>query len=126
MIKVLAGGVFDLLHEGHEYFLNKAKEFGDYLIVVVTNDENVKKKDLRNNQETRAENLRKLGIADEVLIGYPGDEYMKIVEEVKPNAIVLGYDQELLVPEQEIKALGIMVKKISKLGEHSSTKLREE
>ena len=40
---VLTGGCFDILHIGHFKFLKKAKSFGDYLIVLLESDENIKK-----------------------------------------------------------------------------------
>ena len=44
MKKVLVGGVFNIIHPGHMHFLKKAKEFGDFLIVVIARDETVKDK----------------------------------------------------------------------------------
>jgi D-beta-D-heptose 7-phosphate kinase/D-beta-D-heptose 1-phosphate adenosyltransferase len=39
---VLTQGVWDLIHEGHAKYLQKAKEFGDILIVAVDTDEVVR------------------------------------------------------------------------------------
>jgi len=38
MIKVMASGVFDILHMGHIYFLEEARKLGDRLAVVVACD----------------------------------------------------------------------------------------
>ena len=35
MVRVMASGVFDLLHSGHLHFLEEAKKLGDELVVVV-------------------------------------------------------------------------------------------
>lgn len=43
MKKVLTIGVFDLLHLGHVMLFQKAKNFGDYLIVAVQKDEYINK-----------------------------------------------------------------------------------
>ncbi|RLF88059.1 FAD synthase, partial [Thermococci archaeon] len=43
-IRVVVGGVFDILHVGHIHFLKMAKELGDELIVIVAHDETVKKR----------------------------------------------------------------------------------
>ena len=40
---VLVGGCFDMLHVGHVEFLRKSRSFGDYLIVLLESDENIKK-----------------------------------------------------------------------------------
>lgn len=39
MIKVITYGTFDLLHYGHINLLNRAKAFGDFLVVGVSTDE---------------------------------------------------------------------------------------
>lgn len=44
MIRVAVAGGFDLLHVGHLRHLQKAKELGDYLIVLVSNDEDMVRK----------------------------------------------------------------------------------
>ena len=43
MKKVLVGGCFDLIHYGHIVFLKEARKQGDYLIVALESDDNVKK-----------------------------------------------------------------------------------
>ena len=35
MVRVMAVGVFDLLHAGHLHYLEQAKSLGDELVVVV-------------------------------------------------------------------------------------------
>jgi FAD synthetase len=93
--KVLTFGTFDSFHKGHEFYLKKAKEFGDELHVVVARDETVK--DVKHHQTKESENarLKKVQSFPEVkqaYLGHKGDKY-KIIEEIKPDIIVLGYDQ---------------------------------
>ena len=38
MVRVMATGVFDILHLGHLYFLREARKLGDELVVVVATD----------------------------------------------------------------------------------------
>ena len=38
MKKVCISGYFDPLHVGHIEYINKAKKFGDYLVVIVNNN----------------------------------------------------------------------------------------
>ncbi len=95
MTKVMCFGTFDILHEGHKFYLTQAKGLGDYLVVVVARDETVKevKKQLPlHNENVRVRNLQQLGIADKVILGNSGDK-LKVVEDEKPDIICLGYDQ---------------------------------
>lgn len=41
--KVWADGCFDLMHYGHANALRQAREFGDYLVVGVHSDEEIRK-----------------------------------------------------------------------------------
>ena len=104
MKKVLVGGVFNIVHPGHVFFLRKAKEFGDYLIVVVANNRtaSLTKRYPIIDQKIRKENIEKLGIADKVVIGDETD-FMKVVRREKPDVIVLGYDQKM--SERELKKM---------------------
>ena len=69
----------------------KAKELGDELIVVVASDDTVrtKKHEPIMPEEMRAKMIMGLKPVDQVLIGYKGDPY-KIVEEIRPDIIVIG------------------------------------
>jgi len=40
--KVMVFGTFDIFHPGHRSFLNQAKKYGNYLIVVVARDKQSK------------------------------------------------------------------------------------
>ncbi|KAA0005426.1 MAG: FAD synthase [Thermoplasmata archaeon] len=102
MVRVMATGTFDLLHIGHLYYLEEAKKLGDELIVVIANDETVRKN--KHNPVTPQEMRRKLVEAlkpvNKAVIGYKND-FLKIVEEIKPDIIALGYDQKF--DENKIK-----------------------
>lgn len=107
--KVLVGGCFNKIHPGHIYFLKTAKKLGDKLVVVLTNDKNNKKPYALPVKE-RKRLLKSLNIADKILIGHFKDK-TKIVKKVKPNIIVLGYDQELPDGLENLKH--IWIKKLS-------------
>ncbi len=94
MIKVMATGTFDLLHMGHIYFLKEAKKLGDKLIVIVARDSTVRKMKHEpvTPQEMRLQLIKELKIVDDAYLGKKNDIY-EIVEDVKPDIIVLGYDQ---------------------------------
>jgi FAD synthetase len=94
MVKVMATGTFDLLHMGHIYYLKEAKKLGDTLVVVVATDATVRKlkHDPITPQEIRVNLIRELKMVDEAYLGYEKDMY-RIVEEIKPDIIALGFDQ---------------------------------
>jgi len=113
--KILAGGCFNSIHPGHIYFLKEAKKIGDKLIVILTNDKNNKKPYAVPAKE-RKRMLESLNLADKVLIGSPKDK-TKIVKKIKPDIIVLGYDQEM--PDGLESFEHVRIKKLS----NYSTKL---
>ena len=92
---VLAGGVFDIIHPGHIHTLNAAKALGDVLVVAIATDktaQKMKKRPPLHNQELRRELVSCLSMVDIAMIGQEEDIF-ETVKEVKPNIIVLGYDQ---------------------------------
>ena len=92
---VLAGGVFDIIHPGHIHTLNAAKALGDVLIVAIATDktaQKMKKRPPLHNQELRRELVSYLSMVDRAVIGHE-DDIFETVKEIKPNIIVLGYDQ---------------------------------
>ncbi|HUS48665.1 MAG TPA: adenylyltransferase/cytidyltransferase family protein [Candidatus Paceibacterota bacterium] len=97
MKKVLCFGTFDILHKGHEEFLRDAKAQSDFLIVLVISDNLVyenKKRFPRNNQKTRAINLRKLGLANKIIaVSDDTEKNINLIKKINPDVIVLGYDQ---------------------------------
>ncbi len=121
MTTVLAAGTFDVLHKGHEYFLKEAKNHGSVLVVVVARDlsvERFKGKKPLYNEDARADAVRRMGIADEVRLGHKGDIF-EIIEEIKPEVICLGYDQQVSEEklERELLARNINAK-IVRLSSH--------
>lgn len=101
--RVMAVGVFDLLHPGHVHYLTEAKKLGDELVVVVATDATVRERKGPPifDQATRARLVEALKPVDRVVVGHEGDHY-KTVEEVRPDVIALGYDQHH--QERAIKA----------------------
>ena len=92
---VLAGGVFDIIHPGHIHTLNAAKALGDVLVVVIATDKTARKMKKRpplHSQESRRELVSCLTMVDMAIIGHE-ENIFETVKEVKPNIIVLGYDQ---------------------------------
>jgi FAD synthetase len=103
MVKVMASGVFDLIHLGHLNYLEEALKLGDELVVVVATDENVRKikHEPITNESIRVKLVEALKPVNKAVLGYEDDKY-KIVEELKPDIIAIGFDQEH--DEEQIKA----------------------
>jgi len=94
-MKVMVFGTFDILHPGHIYLLNEAKNLGNELVVVVARDRTVgeiKKIITKNNEQNRLKNISDLQIANKAILGNEGDKY-EVIREEKPDIIALGYDQ---------------------------------
>jgi FAD synthetase len=113
IVKVMASGVFDILHLGHLYYLKEARKLGDELIVVVAKDSTVKrqKHEPVTPENVRLEMIKALKPVDDAVLGYENDFY-KIVEEIKPDIIALGYDQQhdALKIREDLRARGLDVK----------------
>jgi FAD synthetase len=103
MVKVMASGVFDLIHLGHLNYLEEALKLGDELVVVVATDETVRKikHEPITNESIRVKLVEALKPVNKAVLGYEDDRY-KIVEELKPDIIAIGFDQEH--DEEQIKA----------------------
>lgn len=99
MKKVIVFGTFDILHPGHIHLFNEAKEYGDFLVIIVARDVTVcdiKGRKPVNDENTRLKNISDLHLADKVRLGCLGDKYQAISEE-NPDIIALGYDQKAFV-----------------------------
>lgn len=96
-------GTFDKLHPGHISYLEQARKYGDYLVVVVARDERVKKLKRKlpsENEKIRLDNLDKLDIVDKAILGNIENRY-KVIEDEKPDVICLGYDQQVDIEKLE-------------------------
>lgn len=101
MTRVLATGVFNILHPGHLLFLEEAKKLGDELVVIVSSDKIAKKsKGFVLPQEQRAKMVAALRPVDKVFVGDEKDT-MKLLTSIRPDVIALGHDQE--VDEKQLK-----------------------
>jgi FAD synthetase len=97
MVRVMAVGIFDILHAGHLHYVEQAKSLGDELIVVIAHDETVRKQKHEpvTGQELRRRMVGGLKPVDKAIVGNPpGVPIFEILEEVRPNLIALGYDQK--------------------------------
>lgn len=94
---VFTNGCFDLIHTGHIKYLEKAKTFGDILIVGLNSDKSVKsiKGNERPivNQKDRAYTIAALEVVDYVVI-FDEDTPIKLIKSIKPNVLVKGGDYQ--------------------------------
>ncbi|MGY8754298.1 MAG: adenylyltransferase/cytidyltransferase family protein [Candidatus Poseidoniales archaeon] len=106
MTRVMAVGVFDLLHAGHLHYLEQAKALGDHLTVVVAHDETVRKSKHEpvTGQDLRQRMVQGLKPVDQTIIGNPPQvPIFDILPQVNPDIIALGYDQEHAVDKIQSK-----------------------
>ncbi len=119
MVRVMATGVFDILHPGHLHFLREAKEMGDELVVVVARDsvaEKMKRKPFipENIRLTMVSSLKPVDLA---ILGVEGNIY-DILNLVRPDILALGYDQEFdeaqILEEAKKRGINLKIVRISK------------
>ena len=123
MVRVMASGVFDILHTGHISYLEQAKALGDELYVVVASDNTV----MKNKHEPitpermRVRIVSALKPVDVAMIGNDSGDMFAILDEVRPDVIVLGFDQKFdentLSEELKKRGFDIAVKRADQSGE---------
>tara|TARA_B110000008_G_scaffold279993_1_gene330410 strand:+ start:15372 stop:16799 length:1428 start_codon:yes stop_codon:yes gene_type:complete len=92
---IFTNGCFDILHIGHIKYLEKAKSFGDILIVGLNSDQSVKR--LKGNdrpvtlQYDRAYILASLDVVDYLVI-FNEDTPLDLIKLIKPDVLVKGGD----------------------------------
>jgi FAD synthetase len=105
-VRVFVAGTFDGLHYGHVCLLRYARRrgmqmarrsgrSGVHLSVVIARDESVRRIKARaphHTQRERQQLVASLRLVDEAFVGHPKD-FIKSVRRVRPDLIVLGYDQ---------------------------------
>ena len=121
-------GCFDILHRGHVYYLSKARELADVLIVGLNSDGSTSrlKGDGRpvNNQNARAEVLGALGMVDYIII-FDEDTPLKLIEALDPDFLIKGgdYKAEEIVGYKEVHDRGGKVLTIPILEGYSSSSI---
>ena len=129
MKKVIVFGSFDPLHEGHKDLFRQAKGLGDFLVVVVARDENIrrmKRRDPRVGEKERMAVVVKEGVADKVILGNVGNDY-SVIDLEKPDVIAVGYDQK--IPEilkDKVKKYKIVRLKAYKPEIFKSSRIRKD
>ncbi len=119
MVRIMATGVFDILHPGHLHFLRESKKLGDELVVIVARDsvaEKMKRKPFIP-ENIRLSMVSALKPVDMAILGLEGNIY-DILNLVKPDIVALGYDQEFdetkIIEEAKKRGITLKVVRISK------------
>lgn len=115
--RVLVFGCFDLLHLGHLFFFERAKRAGGRgakLFVVVARDSNAARAKGRKpffDENERKKLLSGLRVVDEVILGGKKDLF-RILRELRPDVVVLGFDQRVdeRALKEKIKEFGLKAK----------------
>ncbi len=131
MKTVMCFGTFDILHLGHINYFKQAKQYGDYLLVVIARDITKKKQqhELIFTEKERQDLISELRVVDEVVLGNPQDHF-KVIEEKKPDVICLGYDHPITEKElaEQLRKRGLfpLIKRMKpyKAQHHKSSHLR--
>jgi len=134
---VLAAGVFDLLHYGHIRYLEEAKKTGGpdtRLVVIVARDETVRR--LKGSDPIIPEDQRRavieaLKVVDEALLGFEDLDLDRVLQQIKPDIVVVGHDQEAIKAQVEkinkARELDIKIVQVTQFGEddlNSSSKIK--
>lgn len=126
---VLTNGVFDLLHVGHVAYLEKAKSFGDLLVVAVNNDASVRalKGPARpvNPAKGRAKVLAGLRAVDFVTV-FHGKRATAVIRALEPDIYVKGGDYSVATLNKEervvLQEVGSKIKIIPFVRGYSTTR----
>ena len=95
MKRVITYGTFDLLHYGHINLLQRAKQFGDYLIVALSTDEfnrDMKHKNCYFSYEERRRLLEAIRYVDLVIPETCWDQKESDIREYHIDTFVIGDD----------------------------------
>jgi len=97
-MRVVATGVFELLHPGHIRYLEASRSLGSELVVVVARDETAKKRKRRPviSEDQRLHMVRSLKPVDDAVLGDTEDMYATI-ERLAPDVLTIGPDQDFIV-----------------------------
>lgn len=93
---VVIFGTFDELHEGHIQFINQANKKGEKLVAIIARDKNIielKNKKPKYNEEIRLKKILELKEIDNAFLGDKEKGVYKVLKNINPDLIYLGYDQ---------------------------------
>ena len=105
-IIVCASGYFSAIHRGHIEYLEKSKALGDFLVVIVNNDDQTRLKhgEVFKTIDDRLEVVRALRCVDLAVVSTDMDRSVcKTLEILRPHIFTNGGDQaNENIPEKEV------------------------
>ena len=117
---VVASGYFDPLHIGHIEYLERSKALGDYLFVIVNNDNQAKLKKGQSfmPEGERLKVIRSLKCVDSAILATDQDRTVKkSLEIIRPDIFTNGGDQSNdSIPEKET-CNSLNIKLVDSLGQ---------
>ncbi|WP_298432406.1 D-glycero-beta-D-manno-heptose-7-phosphate kinase [Geobacter sp.] len=128
---VFTNGCFDLLHVGHVKYLQKAKSFGDILVLGLNSDASVRRlkgeKRPLIGEEERAHILAALDCIDYVVI-FDEDTPLRLIETLRPAVLVKGgdYTPEGVVGREVVESYGGRVELVQFVDGRSTTNIIEK
>jgi rfaE bifunctional protein nucleotidyltransferase chain/domain len=123
---VFTNGCFDILHRGHVEFLNKAKSFGDILVVGLNSNASARRIKGKNrpivSEEDRAFIVANLVAVDYVSI-FQEETPLRMITAIVPDVLVKGADWGVgeIVGKEVVEAAGGLVTNIPLVPDHSTT-----
>jgi rfaE bifunctional protein nucleotidyltransferase chain/domain len=130
MKTVFTNGCFDILHRGHVEYLQKAKTFGDRLVVGLNSDASVQRLKGKSrpiqDQQSRKIILEALRCVDEVII-FDEDTPYELIKKIQPDVLVKGadYKPEDIVGYDIVKGKGGEVRTVEFVEGHSTSGIIE-
>ncbi len=98
--RVLVFGTYDIIHPAHLKFLVEARQTANCndceLVVVLARDSSIERIKGRKpifTEDQRLKLISGLRVVDYAQLGKEGENYFDIILDIKPDFIILGYDQ---------------------------------
>ncbi len=127
---VFTNGCFDILHAGHVDYLNKAKAFGNILVVGINSDLSVKKIKGEKRpiipETERAFIINNLKSVDYVVL-FDEETPENLINELVPDYLVKGSDWQIdkIAGRKTVEQNGGEVKTIDFISDQSTSKIIE-
>ena len=128
---VFTNGAFDILHLGHVTYLQKAKTFGDVLIIGVNSDSSVRRYKSPNRpinpQADRMAVLAALECVDYVVL-FNEPTPLNLIMSLRPHVLAKGadYKKNQIAGAPEVESWGGKVKLVKLVPGRSTTRVIEK